>query len=202
MCSAEESVGHGPSESFLVEEALKLRELGDGGACDRMLFEELSANAVPVLLEAGAEDGRCEALVVVAQGLSEHALGVVLVLDALRAWKSLRGSISLDFARGDAFIFGGDSGEVINPNRATMRWSVRVAAAHRRLGEDAIPVMGLHGLRHTHATLLLGAGIHPKVVQERLGHSDISITMSVYSHGTETMQRDAVDRLAAIMAGA
>lgn len=83
-----------------------------------------------------------------------------------------------------------------------MRWSVRVAAAHRRLGEDAIPVMGLHGLRHTHATLLLGAGIHPKVVQERLGHSDISITMSVYSHGTETMQRDAVDRLAAIMAGA
>lgn len=62
--------------------------------------------------------------------------------------------------------------------------------------------MGLHGLRHTHATPLLGAGIHPKVVQERLGHSDNSITMSVYSHVTETMQRDAVDRLPAIMAGA
>ncbi|QHC59615.1 tyrosine-type recombinase/integrase [Rathayibacter sp. VKM Ac-2760] len=124
------------------------------------------------------------------------------VTDALRAWKGLRGSISLDLARGDAFIFGNDSGDVINPNRATMRWSVRVAAARRRLGDEALPVMGLHGLRHTHATLLLGAGIHPKVVQERLGHSDISITMSVYSHVTETMQRDAVDRLAAIMAGA
>lgn len=124
------------------------------------------------------------------------------IIDVLRSWKAVRGSISLDLARPDSYIFGSDSGQVINPNRATMRWSVRVAAMRKALGEDAPPALSVHGLRHTHATLLLGAGVHPKVVQERLGHGDISITMSVYSHVTETMQRDAVDRLAALMAGA
>lgn len=62
--------------------------------------------------------------------------------------------------------------------------------------------MALHVLRHTDATLLLSTGIHPKVLQERLRHSDISVAMAVYSHVAETMQRDAVDRLAAIRAGA
>lgn len=72
----------------------------------------------------------------------------------------------------------------------------------RQLGDDTVTPLSLHGLRHTHATLLLAAGVHPKVVQERLGHSDISVTMSVYSHVTPTMQRDAVDRLAALFSGA
>jgi site-specific recombinase XerD len=47
--------------------------------------------------------------------------------------------------------------------------------------------------------LLLELGIHPKVVQERLGHSQISTTMNIYSHVTPTMQRDAVDRLAGLL---
>ena len=53
----------------------------------------------------------------------------------------------------------------------------------------------LHGLRHTHATQLLEAGIHPKVVQERLGHSTIATTMDLYSHVTESMQEDAAARI-------
>ena len=52
-----------------------------------------------------------------------------------------------------------------------------------------------HDLRHTCATLLLADGAHPKIVQERLGHANIAITMNLYSHVTADMQRQAADRL-------
>jgi integrase len=75
--------------------------------------------------------------------------------------------------------------------------------AFRRIsGRLELPVIPLHGLRHTHATALLVAGVHPRVVQERLGHSSISITLDVYSAVIPTMQRDAADRLAALVDGA
>ena len=51
-----------------------------------------------------------------------------------------------------------------------------------------------HDLRHSHATQLLTAGVHPKIVQERLGHSTITVTMDLYSHVSETMQSDATMR--------
>ena len=52
-----------------------------------------------------------------------------------------------------------------------------------------------HSLRHTHASLMLTAGVHPKVVSERLGCSSISVTMDIYSHVLPGLQEDAVDRL-------
>jgi integrase len=58
-----------------------------------------------------------------------------------------------------------------------------------------IPYVRFHDLRHSHATQLLVAGIHPKVVQERLGHSKIGITLDTYSHLVGTMQEDAAARL-------
>lgn len=54
-----------------------------------------------------------------------------------------------------------------------------------------IPRIRFHDLRHTAATLLLGKGIHPKVVSEMLGHANTSMTLDVYSHATPTMQRQA-----------
>jgi integrase len=63
----------------------------------------------------------------------------------------------------------------------------------RRVGD--IPRVRFHDLRHSHATQLLAAGIHPKVAQERLGHSSISTTMDLYSHVTDTMQDEAAARL-------
>ncbi len=53
----------------------------------------------------------------------------------------------------------------------------------------------MYSLRHTCATLLLLAGVHPKVVAERLGHSDITTTLNVYAHVLPTMQKEASDRL-------
>ena len=55
--------------------------------------------------------------------------------------------------------------------------------------------MRFHGLRHSHATQLLLAGVHPKVAQERLGHSTISVTPDLYSHVSATMQEDAAAKI-------
>ena len=54
--------------------------------------------------------------------------------------------------------------------------------------------MRLHDLRHTHATLMLKAGIHPKIVSERLGHASISITLDTYSHVVPGLQKAAAER--------
>jgi integrase len=50
-------------------------------------------------------------------------------------------------------------------------------------------------VRHSAATLLLNEGVHPKVVQELLGHSNIAMTMDVYSHVLPSMQQEAISRL-------
>ena len=60
----------------------------------------------------------------------------------------------------------------------------------------------LHDLRHTHATMLLRQGVHPKVVQERLGHANVSITLDIYSHCTANMQREAAAMIDAALAAA
>jgi integrase len=55
--------------------------------------------------------------------------------------------------------------------------------------------VNFHALRHTYATRLIEANEHPKVVQEMLGHSDISMTLSTYSHVMPDMQQTAIDAL-------
>lgn len=57
------------------------------------------------------------------------------------------------------------------------------------------PRVRLHDLRHSHATQLLLAGVHPKAAQERLGHTTISVTLGLYSHVSATMQEDALAKL-------
>lgn len=54
---------------------------------------------------------------------------------------------------------------------------------------------------HTHATLSLQAGVHVKIVSERLGHSSVTITLDTYSHAIPGLQRDAAERVAALIPG-
>jgi integrase len=61
--------------------------------------------------------------------------------------------------------------------------------------DHKLPPIRFHDLRHSHATHLLAAGIHPKIAQERLGHSSIAVTMDTYSHAMPNMQQDAVAKL-------
>jgi integrase len=81
-------------------------------------------------------------------------------------------------------------GRPILPNVLTSHFG-RVA---RRLGLQ----VHFHSLRHTHTTQLLVAGVHPKVAQERLGHSTVAITMEIYSHVTKELRDDAAAKLDAV----
>ena len=62
-----------------------------------------------------------------------------------------------------------------------------------------LPDIRFHDLRHTAATLMLQQGTHPKIVQERLGHSDISLTLNTYSHVLPSMQEEAAEKMDEIL---
>ncbi|HEY7470651.1 MAG TPA: tyrosine-type recombinase/integrase [Acidimicrobiia bacterium] len=59
-----------------------------------------------------------------------------------------------------------------------------------------LPRITFHDTRHTWATLALQAGVHPKVVSERLGHSSVAFTLDVYSHAIQGLDDDAAARVA------
>ncbi len=63
------------------------------------------------------------------------------------------------------------------------------------LAKAGLPRIRFHDLRHSCATLLLSLGVHPKVVQERLGHSQIAVTLDTYSHVLPHLQEEAANRL-------
>lgn len=79
---------------------------------------------------------------------------------------------------------------------------VRCLSSRRRSGDcfhqGPCATLGLHDLRHTHATILLRRGVHPKIVQERLGHATIAVTLDTYSHVLPDMQQAAVSALDAV----
>jgi integrase len=111
----------------------------------------------------------------------------------LKAHKASRSQLGIQFVQADAFVFGNLDGTVRNPGDVGERFSRTVKKAQMVMPD--LSDLTLKGLRHTHATLMLESGIHAKVVQERLGHSNITTTMNIYSHVTPTMQDDAVSRL-------
>lgn len=67
------------------------------------------------------------------------------------------------------------------------------------LADAGLPSIRLHDLRHTAATLLLMQGVSPRVVMETLGHSQISLTMNTYSHVLPELQRDAAEKMNAVL---
>lgn len=91
-------------------------------------------------------------------------------------------------------VFTGRSGQPLVPDSVTRAFRQLVAAAPVAPGT-------LHRLRHTHATLLLEAGVPVKVVSERLGHATVNLTLNVYAHVLPSMDRDAVERFAAHVHG-
>ena len=121
-------------------------------------------------------------------------------LKVLASYKVACADLSFDLAKADAFVFADDDGKLRSPDAMTVRWDRRLKWATAKF--DTLTRVTLKGLRHTHAMLLLELGEHPKVVQERLGHSTITTTMNIYSYVTPTMQRSAVDRFAAHLGNA
>ncbi|MBN4070036.1 site-specific integrase, partial [bacterium AH-315-G05] len=89
---------------------------------------------------------------------------------------------------GNDYVCVWENGKEINPNYITQ-------AFRKSIMKLEIPHIRFHDLRHTHASLLLQKGIHPKVVQERLGHSKIAITLDTYSHLLPDMQEEAAKKI-------
>jgi integrase len=83
----------------------------------------------------------------------------------------------------DLVVDSGD-GSPLHPDTLSSGW-------YRFLQRSGLPHVRFHDLRHAHATLLLLAGIHPKVVSERLGHASVGITLDIYSHVLPSMQSEA-----------
>jgi integrase len=87
----------------------------------------------------------------------------------------------------DDLVFCHFDGKPLRPNSVTRAWQTLA-------GKAGLKVIRLHDARHSHASLMLKQRIHPKVVQERLGHSSIQITLDRYSHVAEGLQEAAAAR--------
>ena len=77
-------------------------------------------------------------------------------------------------------------GKPLRPRTVSRAWTILAA----RCG---LPVIRFHDARHTHASLLLKQGRHPKIVSERLGHAGIEITLDTYSHVAPGLQQAAAE---------
>lgn len=86
------------------------------------------------------------------------------------------------------YVFCTLLGRYLNPNHVVEEFK-------KVLKQAGLPNIRFHDLRHSAATLLLSLGIHPKVVQELLGHTQISMTMDIYSHVLPGMQQEAMSKL-------
>lgn len=91
-------------------------------------------------------------------------------------------------------VFANDIGQPIAPTSLARHFQ-------RIIDTACLPQIRIHDLRHGHATVLMEDGVHPKVVSERLGHSNTRITLDLYSHVTPTMQRQVSDRLERLIEG-
>ncbi len=120
-------------------------------------------------------------------------------IDALRQHRTrqLEERMALGLGRPgpDDLVFANADGTAIGPGLFSDRFDRLVKAS-------GLPRIRVHDLRHTAATLGLSAGIQPKVMSERLGHSNIAMTLDLYSHVLPAQQVEAADRIDAQVFGA
>lgn len=90
------------------------------------------------------------------------------------------------------YVIHKPNGTPYRPDSMTQKWN-------RFLKANNLRYIRLHDLRHTHATLLLQSGVNVKTVQDRLGHSDVTITLNTYAHVTSDMAQEAANKIDGII---
>jgi integrase len=120
----------------------------------------------------------------------------------LKAYRRERGALALPLVLDGALVFGDIQGDLRNPEHVSRQFVRDITRCRAELGDGALPVIRLHDLRHTHATILLTAREPVHVVSQRLGHASAVVTMTVYAHVLPGSQRDAADLFAALVGGA
>lgn len=88
-------------------------------------------------------------------------------------------------------VFAREGGGAVHPDHFSQQFA-------RLRGKVDLPPIRLHDLRHTYATLALEAGVHPKIVSERLGHATTGITLDLYSHVAPSMDEQAAEAVAGL----
>lgn len=86
------------------------------------------------------------------------------------------------------YVLFKENGEPFHPDSLTQKWERFIAKRH-------LPPIRLHDLRHSNATAMIAAGINAKVVQHRLGHANVSITLNTYTHVLPEMDQEAANKL-------
>lgn len=114
-----------------------------------------------------------------------------LVLEAYRKAKEVEAAMMDETLKDSDLVFN-SLGKPWRPNTVSRAWVMLAAKA-------GVKPIRLHDARHTHASLMLKQGIHPKVVQERLGHASIAITLDTYSHVAPGLQEAAAKSFDAVV---
>jgi len=113
-------------------------------------------------------------------------------VESLRAHRARCMAKSVASGHHDAYVFAWGDGRPYSMSMIWKRW-------HRLNVKAEVPLVRFHDLRHTAASLLLTRGVHPKVVQEMLGHSTIAMTLDVYSHVAPSLHREAATVMDALL---
>jgi integrase len=157
-------------------------------------WDDINFNSGDMAVRRAADPAKSKAIKVTKTMTNRSVALDGQIISMLNSLRSRRGAaIGIQFVTGGSFIFPTLNNEMRNPNDVTARWSRTLAKAQRSIPE--LPHLTLKGLRHTNATHWLEAGVNPKIVQERLGHSNISMTMDTYSHVSGNLQRNAVEQV-------
>jgi integrase len=119
-----------------------------------------------------------------------------VAMDGLRRWRARQNeerlAVGADFA-GYGLVFSTELGTPLSGRNAHRLFKLALARA-------GLPsTVRVHDLRHFAATLMLSAGVHPKIASERLGHSTVGITLDLYSHAVQGLDVDAAERMARAM---
>ncbi len=115
----------------------------------------------------------------------------------LRAWRAQQNAERLLMGAGWAhtdLVFTHPDGSGLWPQTVTAKFKAIAEAV-------GLSPIGVHGLRHSAATLLIASGINPRVVQQRLGHANVSVTLGLYTHVLPAHDQAAADTLAAVVDG-
>ena len=96
----------------------------------------------------------------------------------LKQYKNRQQVKAWELGRSEKIVFSNFTGKYFDPNNIRNQ-------LYKHFKNAGVPNVRFHGLRHTHATLMLNAGMSPKDLQHRLGHSNITMTLNIYVHATE-----------------
>jgi integrase len=126
------------------------------------------------------------------RGTIALSLALVEELQTYRARQATE-RLALGMGRDPAgLVFTSIDGAPLRPDGVTWRFA-------KLVNQAGVRRISFHGLRHTHATDLLRAGVHPKIASERLGHSSVATTLDIYSHALPGLQEEAAQRIDAAL---